>query len=92
MKKEVRHWGAIYVGILDISERPPRSLIDSELAESRTFADRLFRDFLSTGRRAVTARLLKSRETLPWPPTGYADRSMGVPYDSASRARGGASL
>lgn len=75
MKLEHQHWGSIHVGLLDKSERTPlRNVIESELFETRTFAERLYRDFSRTSRRAVTARLIRKRESLPWPPVGYDGR------------------
>jgi hypothetical protein len=73
MKRELRHWGNVWVGALSQHPRLTlRNIIDSELSETRVFSDRLYREFSKTSRRGATARILRERQNLPWPPVGYA--------------------
>ena len=45
---------------------PVRTLIGSELPESRIFVDRLYRELTASGRRIQTGRLMRNRDNRPW--------------------------
>lgn len=60
------HWGSLNIGTADETRSPLRSLITTQLSDTRAFVDRLFADYTASGRRAVAARLLESGGNLPW--------------------------
>lgn len=68
MDKTSFHWGDLTVGILRNGPRKPiRSVVDSELSETRTFTEQLYKEFTRDGRRSLAARLVEGKGNFPWP-------------------------
>jgi hypothetical protein len=66
MNETSSHWGSLEIGATEETRGPLRNLVKTELADTRSFVDRLYTDFTRTGRRAVTARLMERQGDLPW--------------------------
>ena len=67
MSDETPHWGSRELGKRQRDHSPLRSLITTELSETRIFVDQLYREFTASGRRIQTGRLVQSRgDSSPW--------------------------
>lgn len=72
MDQTSSHWGDLTVGILRNGPRKPiRSVVDSELSETRAFTERLYKEFTRDGRRTLVARLVEGKGFFPWPTSLY---------------------
>ena len=64
---------------VNIRGRPAMSLrilISKELPDTRIFVDKLFHEYIASGRRLQTERLVQNKDRLPWlPATQEADDS-----------------
>lgn len=75
MSEETQHWGSHALGN-DVIGSPPRISISKELPDTRIFVDKLFHEYIASGRRLQTERLVQSKDRLPWlPATQEADDS-----------------
>lgn len=68
MKSTPNHWGTAMTGSERYAPRTLRINISAEIAESRAFAERLFRDYRGSGQRRALVRL--HRIDRPKPRTG----------------------
>ena len=66
MNETSSHWGSLEMGPIGEPRGPLRNLVTTELADTRTFVDRLFSEFTRSGHRVVTARLMERPGHLPW--------------------------
>ena len=60
------HWGSIEAGKDLHAELPLRTKIETELAETRLFVDQVYREYMNSGSRSTTDRMVKRYDDLPW--------------------------
>ena len=71
MNRENRHWGKRELNQGMEKRLSLRSLIHTQLPETRIFVDRLHREFTTSGRRMRTNRLIRNKSGLPWFMAGH---------------------
>ena len=71
MNDETQHWGSHVLGNAVVGSPSPRISIEKELPDTRIFVDKLFHEYISSGRRLQTERLVRSKGKLPWLPATH---------------------
>ena len=68
MNDETQHWGSHVLGNAVVGSSPPRISLEKELPDTRIFVDKLFHEYVASGRRLETERIVRSKDKLPWLP------------------------
>ncbi len=67
MKSDPGLWGSLKEGeLVDPSRGTLRRVLDDEISDSRVFVGQLYREYIETGRRVITSRLMERGRNLPW--------------------------